>query len=76
MPLVGLISRANEYRADEYGAKCQSNELLASALMKLVEENKSFPLSHPITIFLYFTHPPLVQRLKKLGVDVEQNCQK
>jgi len=46
---------------------------LSSALMKLVDENKSFPLSHPLIVFLYFTHPPLVQRLKKLGVNIEEN---
>ncbi len=73
MPFVGMISRKNEYGADEYGAECESKEALASALMKLVEENKSFPLSHPLSIFLYFTHPPLTERLKRLGVNVETN---
>jgi len=41
---------------------------LCSALVKLADENKSFPRSHPLTIALYFTHPPLVERLKKLGM--------
>jgi STE24 endopeptidase len=82
MPIIGMISRKNEYAADEYGSECESKEALSSALMKLANENKSFPLSHPLTIFLYFTHPPLVERLKKLGVDIEssnscaeENCQ-
>ncbi len=76
MPLFGLISRKNEYAADEYGSECESKEALSSALMKLADENKSFPLSHPLSIFLYFTHPPLVERLKKLGVDIKagENC--
>lgn len=68
MPLFGLVSRYNEYRADEYGSECESKEALSSALVKLADENKSFPLSHPLTIALYFTHPPLVERLKKLGI--------
>lgn len=68
MPLFGVLSRYNEYRADEYGSECESKEALCSALVKLADENKSFPRSHPLTIALYFTHPPLVERLKKLGM--------
>jgi len=68
MPLFGLLSRYNEYRADEYGSECESKEALCSALVKLADENKSFPRSHPLSIALYFTHPPLVERLKKLGM--------
>lgn len=70
MPLFGLLSRYNEYRADEYGSECESKEALCSALVKLADENKSFPRSHPLTIALYFTHPPLVERLKKLGMQL------
>lgn len=68
MPLFGLLSRYNEYRADEYGSECESKEALVQALVKLADENKSFPLSHPLTIALYFTHPPLTERLRRLGM--------
>ncbi len=71
MPIFGMISRKNEYAADEYGSECESKEALSSALMKLANENRSFPLSHPLTIFLYFTHPPLVERLRRLGVEIK-----
>lgn len=70
MPFFGLLSRHNEYRADEYGSLCESKEALACALVKLADENKSFPLSHPLSIALYFTHPPLSERLRKLGMDI------
>ena len=70
MPIMGYFSRKNEYAADEFGSKCESKEALANALIKLSNENKSFPKSHPLSIFFYFTHPPLVERLKKLGVNV------
>ena len=70
MPLMGVISRHNEFRADEYGSECESKEALGGALMKLASENKSFPLSHPLSVFFYHTHPELVLRLEKLGIDV------
>lgn len=73
MPLISLISRHNEYAADEFGSNMQSKEDLVSALLKLANENKSFPLSHPIYIFFYYSHPPLVERFKELGYDVHEN---
>ncbi len=69
LPLMGLVSRKAEYEADEYGSESVSKRDLATALMKLAEENKSFPRSHPLYIFFYFTHPPLIERLKRLGYD-------
>jgi STE24 endopeptidase len=68
MPIFGYFSRNNEYRADEFGASMQSKEDLANALQKLANENRSFPKSHPLFIFFYHTHPPLLERLKHLGV--------
>ncbi len=67
MPLISAISRHNEYEADEFGSAMQSKEDLVNALLKLANENKSFPLSHPLYIFFYYSHPPLVERLKELG---------
>lgn len=67
MPLISAISRHNEYEADEFGSNLQTKEDLINALLKLANENKSFPLSHPLYIFFYYSHPPLVERLKALG---------
>lgn len=69
MPISSAFSRANEYGADEYGSECESKEALSSALMKLADENKSFPYSNKLNIIFYHTHPPLVERLRALGVD-------
>ncbi len=71
MPIFGVISRKNEYAADKYGSECESQEELANALQKLANENKSFPKSHPLSIMFYHTHPPLVERLKRLGVKID-----
>jgi len=73
MPLFGMVSRRNEYHADEFGAECESPVDLANALQKLANENKSFPKSHPLFTFMYHTHPPLVERLKKLGMDIRDD---
>lgn len=69
MPLISSISRHNEYAADEFGSNLQTKEDLVTALLKLANENKSFPLSHPLYIFFYYSHPPLVERLKELGFE-------
>ncbi|MEA1920653.1 MAG: M48 family metallopeptidase [Campylobacterota bacterium] len=70
MPIMGVMSRHNEYEADKTGAELGGGEHLVSALKKLVTENKSFPLSHPLYIFFYYTHPPVIERFKELGVDI------
>jgi len=74
MPIMGIVSRHNEYEADRMGSELGGDGgavELANALKKLVTENKSFPLSHPIYIFFHYTHPPVLERLKELGVDVK-----
>lgn len=70
MPLMGMMSRHNEYEADRTGAELGGAEHLVNALKKLVTENKSFPLSHPIYRFFHTTHPPVIDRLRALGADI------
>ena len=75
MPIMGMVSRHNEYEADKMGSELGGPGgaiELANALKKLVTENKSFPLSHPIYIFFHYTHPPVIERLKALGLDIAQ----
>jgi STE24 endopeptidase len=70
MPLMGLVNRHNEYAADRTGAELGGAEHLVNALKKLVSENKSFPLSHPLYRFFHTTHPPVIERLRALGADI------
>ncbi|WP_324172857.1 M48 family metallopeptidase [Sulfurimonas sp.] len=75
MPIMGIVSRHNEYEADKMGSELGGAGgaiELANALKKLVTENKSFPLSHPLYIFFHYTHPPVLERLKELGVDIQK----
>jgi len=75
MPIMGIVSRHNEYAADKMGSELGGPAgaiELANALRILVRENKSFPLSHPLYIFFHYTHPPVIERLKELGVDIDK----
>jgi STE24 endopeptidase len=74
MPIMGIVSRYNEYEADKTGADLGGKMFLSEALKKLVSENKSFPLSHPVYIFFYYTHPPVLERLRELGVDINTHA--
>ncbi len=76
MPIMGMVSRYNEYEADRSGGELVGKLYLANALRKLVEENQSFPLSHPLYIFFYYTHPPVIERLRALGFDERSEATK
>jgi STE24 endopeptidase len=71
-PIMSIISRHNEYEADKFGSKIGGKNNLVSALLKLVKENKSFPKSDPIYSKFYYSHPPIIERLKALGFDVDK----
>ncbi|TLD84020.1 M48 family peptidase [Helicobacter sp. MIT 11-5569] len=66
MLLVNFLSCKNEFNADKFGASLTTKEALASALLVLVKENNSFPLSHPLYMRFYYSHPPLMARLLAL----------
>lgn len=65
-PIIGAISRLNEFNADEYGAKMQSKDDMISALKKLGSQNKAFPKAHPLYATIYHSHPSLFERISEL----------
>jgi len=65
-PIINMISRHNEFQADKMGAELGSKEDLKSALIKLVNENKSFPKSSKLYSIMYHSHPSILERLKEL----------
>lgn len=71
-PVMSFVSQHNEYAADAFGSEMGGKEHLVTALLKLVTENKAFPKAHPLVIFFYHTHPPVLERLKALGYDASQ----
>ena len=65
-PIINLVSRNNEFKADEVGSELVDKKALASALKKLVSENKHYPKVSKIYSLIYYTHPPIIERLKRL----------
>ncbi len=63
---MSMISRKNEYEADRYAAETFNGITLQEALKKLSVNNLSNPTPHPAYVFMHYSHPPLIERLKKL----------
>jgi len=69
--IIGLalnaLSRKNEYAADRFAGENYKPEALQSALKKLSVNNLSNLTPHPAYVFFYYSHPPLLQRLRELN---------
>jgi STE24 endopeptidase len=63
---MNLLSRKNEYQADEFAARNFNPEALASALKKLSVQNLSNLTPHKTYVFFHYSHPTLLQRLEHL----------
>lgn len=66
--IMNIISRKNEFEADDYAKKTFNGESLISALKKLSVNNLNNLVPHPVYVFFYYSHPPLLQRLQALNV--------
>lgn len=68
--LIGLLmnarSRKNEYAADRFAGKRYDPDALMLALKKLSTDHLSNLQPHPAYVKFYYSHPPLLQRLKAL----------
>lgn len=69
--LTGLffnfLSRKFEYQADAFAAQLGFKESLGDALISLSEKNLGNLTPHPAYVFVHYSHPPLLQRLKQLS---------
>ena len=64
-----LSSRKHEFEADAYAAEIQETpEHLIKALKKLAADNLSNLTPHPLPVFLDYSHPPMLTRIKALRV--------
>lgn len=64
--VMNIISRKNEYEADRFAAVTYSSIALQDALKKLSTKNLSNLTPHPAYVFMHYSHPPLLYRLRAL----------
>ena len=64
--LMNIFSRKNEYEADNYATTTFGAEPLISALKKLHVNQLSNPQPHPAFVFVHYSHPTLLQRIRAM----------
>jgi STE24 endopeptidase len=65
-PLFAQLSRQHEFQADAYAVAHTRAQDLASALLKLYEDNASTLTPDPLYVAFYYSHPPASERLPKI----------
>jgi len=65
-PLMSHFSRRDEFEADAYAAAQADGGALASALLKLYEDNASTLTPDPAYAAFHYSHPPAIERLARL----------
>ncbi|MDD3785590.1 MAG: M48 family metallopeptidase [Hydrogenophaga sp.] len=65
-PLLAQLSRRHEFEADAYASEQANGHELASALLKLYQDNASTLTPDPLYARFYYSHPPASERLARL----------
>ena len=65
-PLMSHVSRVHEFEADAYACAQADGAALASALLKLHEDNADTLTPDPLYARFYYSHPPASERLAAL----------
>ncbi len=64
---LNLLSRKNEYEADEFAVKTtHDKESMIKTLKNLSETNLSNLTPHPFYVFLNYSHPTVLQRIERI----------
>ncbi len=66
-PLSARRSRQFEFEADAYAVAHSEGKALASALLKLYQDNASTLTPDPWYVAFYYSHPPASQRLARMA---------
>ena len=70
--LMNILSRKNEFEADEYAKLTYDGNALSLALKKLSVDSLSNLYPHPLYVFVHYSHPPLIKRLDALNKKTPQ----
>ena len=62
-----MLSRKNEYEADAWASETFDGKALVRALKKLTVHNLGNLTPHPLYVFLHYSHPTLLQRIRALN---------
>ena len=66
--ILNSISKKNEFAADRFaGETVDDPTSMITALKKLATSHLSNLSPHPFYVFLNYSHPPLLQRIKAIG---------
>lgn len=64
---TNVISRKHEYIADRFAVQTtKQGEILVQALKKLSADNLSNLTPHPLKVFLFYSHPPVLERIQAI----------
>ncbi|MCO5230604.1 MAG: M48 family metallopeptidase [Chitinophagales bacterium] len=63
---MNMLSRKNEYEADNYAKKWSNKDDLIHGLKKLHKDTLSNINPHPAYVFVHYSHPTLLQRIESL----------
>lgn len=65
--VMSALSRKHEFEADAWAARTTGRpEAMIQALKKLSLENLSHLTPHPLTVFLTYSHPPVLERIRAI----------
>jgi len=65
---MNTLSRKNEYEADNFVRENGNPDFLVSALKKLSTNNLSNLTPHPAYVWVNYSHPTLLQRIKAISI--------
>ncbi|MEA2011789.1 MAG: M48 family metallopeptidase [Verrucomicrobiota bacterium] len=74
--VANFLSRKYEYEADNFAMQTiKKSEALAEGLKKLSADSLSNLTPHPIKVFMDYSHPPILKRIKEIEkYKKDKNC--